>query len=205
MAMASVQAAAGADSSARVSQSASVSAKGATIFGISLGRSADSLIFNETGDASACLSEVDDETCIPSCGIAVAKNSEHSSADAADCFSAKELSTSSGCPYIGLSRRDSLLMPMLLWDSTMARSIAALLERSAERSVLHVCGSFHCEGRHGISEMLRNLNSKARQLVIVMYPESDCHTFQKRHTDAADFVILTDASLPRSHDYGHSL
>ena len=52
-----------------------------------------------------------------------------------------------GCPYIGLSRRDGLLQPMLLWDAGMALSISRALAQHPERLIYHVCGSFHCEGK----------------------------------------------------------
>ena len=56
-----------------------------------------------------------------------------------------------GCPYIGLSRRDGLLQPMLLWDAGMALSISRALAQHPERLVYHVCGSFHCEGQQRMS------------------------------------------------------
>ena len=55
----------------------------------------------------------------------------------------------SRCPYVGLDRREGLVQPMLLWDATMAHSIARSLRTEPDRLVLHVCGSFHCERRLG--------------------------------------------------------
>ena len=110
-----------------------------------------------------------------------------------------------GCPYIGLESRDGLLEPMLLWDAGMGYSIARALEADRERLVVHVCGSFHCEKRCGIVEMVeafRPARSAPRQLVVVMYPEKDCHVFRtEQHAGRGDFVVLTDATLQRSHDY----
>ena len=40
-----------------------------------------------------------------------------------------------------------------------------------------------------------------RQVVVVIFPEADCHSFASRHAGRGDFIILTDASLARSHDY----
>jgi hypothetical protein len=99
-----------------------------------------------------------------------------------------------GCPYIGLSRRDALLLPMLLWDASMACAIKRQLDRAPNQAVLHVCGSFHCEGKHGISEMIEFYRPGTRQLVVVVYPEADPRTFLDRHRGAADFVILTNAA-----------
>ena len=52
-----------------------------------------------------------------------------------------------GCPYIGLSRRDALLLPMLVWDASMAASIGRQLDASPALAVsmgvnpvyIHVC------------------------------------------------------------------
>jgi hypothetical protein len=52
-----------------------------------------------------------------------------------------------GCPYIGLTRRDALLLPMLVWDASMACAIGRQLDSAPDQAVLHVCGSFHCEGK----------------------------------------------------------
>ena len=109
------------------------------------------------------------------------------------------------CPYIGLAGREGLLEPMRLWDAGMAHTIAQALEQDPERLVVHVCGSFHCESRLGIAEMLeeyrRQQQHRVRQVVVVIFPEADCHSFASRHAGRGDFIILTDASLARSHDY----
>merc|ERR1719221_2515599 len=71
------------------------------------------------------------------------------------------------CPYIGLASRDGLLEPMLLWDATMAKAIAEMLDQQPGSLVVHVCGSFHCERRLGIAERLDALRpaSPAKQCV----------------------------------------
>jgi uncharacterized iron-regulated protein len=110
------------------------------------------------------------------------------------------------CPYIGLSQRDGLLHPMLLWDAGMAHAIASSLERHPGELVYHVCGSFHCERSHGVAEMLRAYRPQASSLTVVVIAEDDCDAFREEHRHKGDFVLLTDASLRRSHDYyGHSL
>lgn len=109
------------------------------------------------------------------------------------------------CPFIGLEARDGLRAPMLLWDATMGQSIARALDSDPGRLVVHVCGSFHCERKVGIADMVEAYRERAastNQVVIVMYPEDDCHRFvPRRHAGAGDFVILTDATVRRSHDY----
>ena len=109
------------------------------------------------------------------------------------------------CPYIGLSAREGLLEPMLLWDASMAHSIATSLEADPQRLVVHVCGSFHCERRSGVTEMVeayRGPKAGVKQLVVVFLPASDCDHFSaKHHAGRGDYVVLTDASVSRSHDY----
>merc|ERR1719310_1489395 len=104
-----------------------------------------------------------------------------------------------------MKRPQELQSPIMLWDSGMAHSIAKQLESCPDRGVLHVCGVFHVERFTGIGEMLAHYRPGTRQLVVAIYPEGDCHTFvPDQHGDAADFVILTDASLPRSFDFYNS-
>jgi len=106
---------------------------------------------------------------------------------------------SQGCPYMKQHQTEELTAAVILWDLAMAHSIANALETHTERTVLHVCGSFHCERDLGILEMLSNYRENTKAVVIAIYPEQHCHTFdQDRHRNAADFVILTDAHLPRS-------
>ena len=127
---------------------------------------------------------------------------EDEEAPPAPALSMEAAAAAGKCPYIGLSKRDGLLQPMLLWDAGMAHSIAAALEAHPGHLVFHVCGSFHCEGFHGITEMLNAYRPQARVLVVIVYAESDCDTFvPERHAGQADFVLLADARLPRSHDY----
>ena len=47
-----------------------------------------------------------------------------------------------------------------------------------------------------------SLAVESSQLVVVFSPEKDPHYFSPtRHAGLADFVVLTDSSVPRSHDY----
>lgn len=122
-----------------------------------------------------------------------------------------------GCPYIGLNaKQNTLLDPIILWDAGMAHAImraatggnlAAPTDQAASASrplVLHICGSFHSEFGLGIGEFLRNLGlSREGMCIVTMYPSDQIHNFDvERHMNAGDFVILTDASLPRSHEGG---
>jgi uncharacterized iron-regulated protein len=109
-----------------------------------------------------------------------------------------------GCPYIGLNaQQDTLLDPIMLWDSGMAHAIRAE-SRGAETLVLHVCGSFHSEFKLGIVEFLEHYGQdRSKVLSVTIYPEEKLEFDPVRHTNAGDWVILTDAALPRSHKTRH--
>jgi uncharacterized iron-regulated protein len=103
-----------------------------------------------------------------------------------------------GCPCT--KRPNEFTSAVILWDSAMAHAISKQLSAQPDRRVVHVCGSFHCERHLGIYEMLSHYRESTSTCVIAMYPEEDCHEFDKeRHGGMADFVILTDAALPRSN------
>eukprot|EP00440_Ansanella_granifera_P075629 gb/GFBE01082065.1/.p1 GENE.gb/GFBE01082065.1/~~gb/GFBE01082065.1/.p1 ORF type:complete len:348 (+),score=60.58 gb/GFBE01082065.1/:1-1044(+) len=130
-----------------------------------------------------------------------ARYSEHLLDSPAVPINAAELGLGSpGCPYM---RRPSELAPaVVLWDTAMASRIAKHLADHPDRTVVHACGVFHVEHFLGICEMLPHFRKDTKMLVIAMYPEEDCHTFKPSlHAGAADFVVLTDATLPRSYDH----
>jgi uncharacterized iron-regulated protein len=86
-----------------------------------------------------------------------------------------------------------------LWDATMAFSIAEYLKRAKNPLVVHLNGAFHTENRLGTPEHLLKYAPKTRFLVVTMRYEENFTDFDKtKHTDSGDFVILTDAKLPRS-------
>ena len=93
---------------------------------------------------------------------------------------------------------------MLLWDATMAHSIARSLALNPQQLVVHLCGSFHCEQRLGIVEMLQHYRPGTQQLAIVMRDELDCHVFvPHKHKGAGDFVVLTEApAVTHVHAHG---
>ena len=92
-----------------------------------------------------------------------------------------------------------ILESQTLWDATMAFSIAEYLKNNKNALVVHLNGSFHTESRLGTAEQLLKINPKLKVLVITIKYEEDFNTFDKaKHTNLGDFIILTDAKVPRS-------
>lgn len=86
-----------------------------------------------------------------------------------------------------------------LWDATMAYSIAERLKKDKKGLVIHLNGSFHTENRLGTVEHLLKYRPKTRVIVVTVRYEEDFKTFDAaKHKDLGDFVILTDAKVPRS-------
>jgi uncharacterized iron-regulated protein len=86
-----------------------------------------------------------------------------------------------------------------LWDATMAFSISEYLKRTKNPLVVHLNGAFHTENRLGTPEHLLKYAPKTKFLVVTMRYEENFQTFDKtKQTDLGDFVILTDAKVPRS-------
>lgn len=92
-----------------------------------------------------------------------------------------------------------ILASQSLWDATMAFSISEFLKKQKNALIVHLNGSFHTENRLGTAEQLLKLNPKAKILVVTMRYEDDFAKFDKaKHENLGDFVILTDAKIPRS-------
>lgn len=93
----------------------------------------------------------------------------------------------------------NILGSQSLWDATMAYSVSQFLRKKKNPLVVHLNGGFHTENRLGTAEQLMNYAKKAKFIVVTMRYESDFKTFDKaKHGGLGDFVILTDASVPRS-------
>lgn len=94
---------------------------------------------------------------------------------------------------------DKILSSQSLWDASMANSVANVLKRDKTALVVHLNGGFHTEGRLGTVEHLLRYRLKARVIVVTMLSAEDFKTFDTaKHTGLGDFIILTDAKLPRS-------
>jgi uncharacterized iron-regulated protein len=92
-----------------------------------------------------------------------------------------------------------ILDSQTLWDATMAFSISEFLKKQKNALIIHLNGSFHTENHLGAAEQFLKLNPQAKILVITMRYEVDFTKFDKtKHENLGDFVILTDAKIPRS-------
>lgn len=101
----------------------------------------------------------------------------------------------------GMPSMENMLQAQVLWDATMAFSIAEHLLANPTARVVHMVGGFHVATGTGTPEHLLSYRPSTRTLVIAVEPVDDMNAFNPDdHAGLGDFVILTDASLPRSYD-----
>lgn len=92
-----------------------------------------------------------------------------------------------------------ILDSQTLWDATMAFSISEYLQKNKNALIVHLNGSFHTENRLGTAEQFLKFSPKAKITVITMRYDDNFMSFDKsKYLDLGDFVILTDAKVPRS-------
>jgi len=83
----------------------------------------------------------------------------------------------------------------VLWDASMANSIARYLEEEPNALVLHMVGGFHVERGTGTPEQLLAYHPDARYLIVSLRPVADVATFEPAPAGQwGDFVIQTDSS-----------
>lgn len=91
---------------------------------------------------------------------------------------------------------DAALRPQMVWDATMARSIAAALRKRGRGSakVVHVVGRFHSDFDGGLVSELRRAAPFASILVVSLVPET---SRQLRDDDRgrADVVVYTGGAV----------
>jgi uncharacterized iron-regulated protein len=81
----------------------------------------------------------------------------------------------------------------VLWDASMAQSIARFLEKQPNGLVLHMVGGFHVERHTGIPEQLQVYAPGTRGMVISLRPVDDIAKFQPAPDGVwGDFVIQTE-------------
>lgn len=108
----------------------------------------------------------------------------------------KALMGSSAEAQMGL---DNILSSQSLWDASMAYWISRALKDHDNGLVVHLNGGFHTENRLGTVEHLLRYRKKTRVIVVTMRYEDDFTRFDPaKHGGLGDFVILTDAKVPRS-------
>ena len=106
--------------------------------------------------------------------------------------------TGAGTPHEG-PHRDTFLDAQVLWDATMAYSMAQHLLHTPDAVILHLAGSFHVDRGLGTPEQLQHYRPGTPTLVVVARPVPDVTAFdERRYGSAGDFIILTDETLPRS-------
>ncbi|HEX8288209.1 MAG TPA: ChaN family lipoprotein [Pyrinomonadaceae bacterium] len=112
---------------------------------------------------------------------------------------AKKFNALMGAPANSPNPHTPMLAAQALWDATMAYSIAENLNRHKNALVIHLNGSFHTENRLGTVEHLLKYQPKTKILVVTMRYDENFTNFDKaKHSDLGDFVVLTDAKVPRS-------
>lgn len=95
-------------------------------------------------------------------------------------------------------RISNMLYAQALWDAGMANAVATYLQEHPDALVVHVVGGFHVEGGTGTPEVLQYYRPGTRTLIIAVQPVADVQVFSADLAGAGDFVIQTDAGLPRS-------
>ncbi len=119
-------------------------------------------------------------------------------AQSSDAYTKKFTALMGGMPS-NTQSVSKILESQTLWDATMAFSMAEYLKNNKNALIVQLNGSFHSENRLGTVEQLLKLNPKLKVTVVTMRYEDDFNKFDKtKHENLGDFVILTDAKVPRS-------
>lgn len=84
---------------------------------------------------------------------------------------------------------DGLFRAQLVWDATMARSIADALGRGRAK-VVHLAGRFHSDFDGGTVQFLRRYRPGVRVLVVSLVP-ADAAELRPEDVGRADVVIYT--------------
>ncbi len=117
--------------------------------------------------------------------------------DPSEKYSRKFNALMGGSPE-ALSNANPILYSQALWDATMANSIAKALDENKGALVVHLNGGFHTESRLGTFEQLIKYRPKTKGIVVTMRYETEFKTFKPEMKDIGDYIVLTDASQPRS-------
>ncbi|PEN08813.1 hypothetical protein CRI93_03405 [Longimonas halophila] len=119
--------------------------------------------------------------------------SNHAPADTTDADTPGSDTTDATMPPGHGSGLTRLLDAQMLWDATMAYTIAEHLLRQPNALVVHLTGRFHIAERTGTPESLVHYRPGTRQLTVYFDAVSDPDTFNANtHTGKGDFVVLTE-------------
>jgi uncharacterized iron-regulated protein len=95
----------------------------------------------------------------------------------------------------------NMLEAQNLRDATMAHTMIKILAFDDITNFLHINGSFHSEDRLGIPDYLNRYIPNVPYSVVTMIAENDFKSFvPEKHAGKGDFVILTNAKLPRTYE-----
>jgi uncharacterized iron-regulated protein len=86
-----------------------------------------------------------------------------------------------------------------LWNATMAHSMCEYLTEHAGKKILHLHGKFHSDEYFGVPQYIEKYDPSKRYLVITtltdeLFPVVDFEIY----TNLADYIIVTDPSIPRT-------
>ncbi|MGD2071747.1 MAG: ChaN family lipoprotein [Gemmatimonadota bacterium] len=87
------------------------------------------------------------------------------------------------------------LHSQVLWDATMAWSVARYLESHPDALVVHMVGGFHVARGTGIPEHLETYRPGASYMIVMLRPVEDIDAFEPAPEGRwGDYVIQTDGS-----------
>jgi len=93
-----------------------------------------------------------------------------------------------------------------LWDASMAYSICSAVAKEKENNlkeqplIVHIGGVFHVEQRLGIMEHIPNYDGNVQVATVIIKPGNlEKMPDPKGLKEAADFLVITDETVPRSY------
>lgn len=90
-------------------------------------------------------------------------------------------------PAAGMPSLENMRQAQALWDHSMAQSILSARRRLKLKTVMHVCGSMHCERGFGIVERLRKASPRLRIATVILRPTPEDGS--KLPPDLGDYVV----------------
>jgi len=116
----------------------------------------------------------------------------------------RDTTQKSGTGHAGTAKRFERLTrafhAQVVWDATMAHSIAEFRAKNPDVPVIHINGSFHSEERLGIIQHLDKLLLNVKISTITIKPLNTFPDFETNDIkNLADFIIITDGRLPRTY------